>query len=163
MNDSIFVSQGNYLTPYDLARIRRHDACAEYLAYHHGGQRGNLLVNVLVRRIQRYFRRSRLSKETILAEYESTPLTTTQIQSLDRSVDLIDTSTIKTKSKLSKQAKLCVQNKEFDDRFKAQSLNIQSSLASASKLIEADAQERRRIFAKSRTTIKPIHDSAESK
>jgi hypothetical protein len=147
------------LTPYDLARIRRHDPCAEYLAYHHGGQRGSLLVNVLVRRIQRYFRRSRLLKDANVAEYEVLPLKTTHIQSSDRSIDPIETSTIKTKSKLSKQTKLGLENKEFN----AESLNIQSSLTSASKLIEADAQERRRIFAESKTTTKPIHDSDESK
>ena len=58
--------QGNYLTPYDLAKIRRHNACAEFLLEEYGGQRGNFLATIFVRRIQRFFRRYRRNKTQLL-------------------------------------------------------------------------------------------------
>jgi len=64
---------------------------------------------------------------------------------------------------LLKQAKLCLDNKRFDDRAKAQSLTIYPSMKSDMISDEAKAEERRRAFAKSKSTIVPINNSAELK
>ena len=140
-NDNLSL-QGTYVTPTDLARTHRHGSCANYLAYHHGGQRGMLLVNILARRIQRCLRRYRLRQPTP-----------------------DDAATTTGKTKLLKQAKLCQgEKKDFDERHKAYSLNLPPTMSRSRQIDDDDAvRERRRTFAKSRTTINAINHSEDSR
>lgn len=133
--------QGTYVTPTDLARTHRHSSCANYLAYQHGGQRGMLLVNILARRIQRCLRRYRLRQPT--------PVKATA-----------DGAATHGKTKLLKQAKLCVdERKDFDQRHKAYSFNLPPTMTRSRQIDDDAVHERRRTFAKSRTTL---HHSEES-
>lgn len=64
---------------------------------------------------------------------------------------------------LLRQAKLCLDNKRFDDRAKAQSLTNYPSMKSDIISEENNADERRRVFAKSKSTIATINNSDELK
>jgi hypothetical protein len=97
----------------------------------HGGQRGNLLANILARRIQKTYRQYKLRRNNLIKTMK------------DSSNQHI----------LLKQAKLCLDNKKLDDQAKAQSLMIAD---------ENNAEERRRVFARSKTTTAPITGSDES-
>ena len=128
---------GNYVSPYDLARIRGQNSCAEYLVSNYGGQRGNLLASILARRLQKSYR-----------QYQ------TRIKANGKPID-----TASNKHALLKQAQLCLDNKKLDDRTKIKSLNSQPSIS----IDDNNAQDRRRAFAKSKTAITTINQSDESR
>jgi hypothetical protein len=62
-------------------------------------------------------------------------------------------SSNKIKYNLLEQAQLCLDNKKLDDYSKTKSLMTSGPIQG-----DNDAQERRRIFAKSKTMITPIND-----
>ncbi len=70
---------------------------------------------------------------------------------------------IKSHHILLKQAKLCLDNKRLDDRTKAQSLTIYPSMKNNMISDENNAEERRRVYARSKSTIVPINNSDELK
>jgi len=69
----------------------------------------------------------------------------------------------KSKNMLLKQAQLCLDNKKFDDRMKAHSLNLQPFMTDNLSLDENNAEERRRVFARSRTATSTTNHSDEAK
>lgn len=141
--------KGNYVTPYDLARVRSQDKCAEYLISHYGGQRGKLLANIYARRIQKLYRKYKSEKKVKPVQQEKKIPLKPRADSLNP---------VASRHILLKQAKLCLDNKKFDDRSKARSLSIAPHVSE-----ENDVQERRRNFAKSRTTFDSMNQSDESK
>ncbi|CAF1081414.1 unnamed protein product [Adineta steineri] len=158
INSFMRTSAGNYLTPYDLARIRCQEACMKYLIHKHGGQRGNLLANIYARRIQKYFRQYKVRKNSLVIHREkSTPKIINN--SSKQSTNILT----KPKNVLLKQAQLCLDNKKYDDLKKTRSLNFQPLTKNSLVLDEINAQERRRVFAKSKTTITPLTHSDEAK
>jgi hypothetical protein len=60
---------------------------------------------------------------------------------------------------LLKQAQVCLDNKKFDDRTQLKPLNSQSSIT----IDDDDAENRRRAFAKSKTSITSINQSGEAR
>ncbi|CAF1169326.1 unnamed protein product, partial [Didymodactylos carnosus] len=72
INILLRTSTGNYLTPFDIARIRQQDLCAKFLL-DASGQRGNILANMYARSIQRYYRNYKHSQKlkTTLLSSES--------------------------------------------------------------------------------------------
>ncbi|CAF1123820.1 unnamed protein product [Adineta steineri] len=153
-----YTAWGNYLTPYDLARIRCQEACMKYLIHKHGGQRGNLLANIYARRIQKYFRQYKVRKNSLVINREkSTPKIINNPSK--QSTNILT----KPKNVLLKQAQLCLDNKKYDDLKKTRSLNFQPLTKNSLVLDEINAQERRRVFAKSKTTITPLTHSDEAK
>lgn len=120
--------------------MRGQNSCAEGLIWNHGGQRGNLLANILIRRIQNYYRRYRTQKSAPM-KINSKPLA--------RSAHA---------PALLKQAQVCLDNKKLDDRSKAKSLSIQHSIVTEEK----KAQDRRQAFAKSKTEMQSMNHSDES-
>ena len=133
--------QGNYITPYDLARVRGHKECAEYLLCNHSGQRGNLLANIFVRRIQKYYRQYQKRKKI------SKKVTSRPVECTTHSHALLQ------------QAKVCLDNKKFDDRAKTKLLMSQPTTV----VDEKHAEGRRRAFAKSKTTVATNDHSDESR
>jgi hypothetical protein len=68
------------------------------------------------------------------------------------------------KTKLLQQAKLCLdEKKEFDERHKAYSFNLPPTMTRSRQIDDDAVRERRRTFAKSRTTINAIDHSEESR
>jgi hypothetical protein len=65
---------------------------------------------------------------------------------------------LKANNNLLNQAKLCLDNKRFDDRSKSLSLKSNSSISD-----DANVQERRQVFARSRASMAFINQSEESK
>ncbi|CAF1385548.1 unnamed protein product [Adineta ricciae] len=163
-NTFIRTNAGNYLTPYDLARVRGHQACADYLVSKYAGQRGNLLASIYARRIQKCYRQYELQKKLSVPNQESSPSKTTDGSSEEiMKTKILPTKLPKSKNTLLKQAKLCLDNKQLDDRFKTHSLNIQSLRKSSVLLDDNNAEERRRVFAKSKTTVSSMNQSNEAK
>ncbi|CAF1099861.1 unnamed protein product [Rotaria sordida] len=177
VNSFIQTTAGNFLTPYDLARIRHQDKCAEYLVYNHGGQRGNLLAHILARRIQKYFRQYKMKKPLIENQQRKTLnkiFRTNNNNNNNRnsfiSENLSSQSTnklISTKNPtdhLLNQAKLCLHNKIIDDQCKELKINSSKSqiyLINNSKEEKQTAKQRRHIFAEFKTTMKSINCSDE--
>lgn len=141
--------KGNYLTPYDLACIRGQNTCAEYLSSHYGGQRGKLLCNIYIRRIQKHYRKYKKEKKDVITTRQG------KIPFKSRSVSLHQ---IAPRHILLKQAKICLDNKKIDDHHKIQSLNINPQTTD-----ENNAEDRRRMYAKSKTATSPMNESDESK
>ncbi|CAF4831644.1 unnamed protein product, partial [Rotaria sp. Silwood1] len=169
---------GNFLTPYDLACIRHQDACAEYLVYNHGGQRGNLLVHILARRIQKYFRQYKMKKILIENQHRKTltKISSTNKNNNNRTSSLSEYSssqsivklipTKKSTEYLLNQANLCLHNKIIDDHFKELKIKTSKSqtyLKNTSKEEKHTAQQRRHIYAESKTTITSINHSDDKK
>ncbi len=140
-----FSFQGNFLTPYDLARIRHEDSCAEYLVYNHGGQRGNLLAQIFARRIQKFFHQYKIQKNS---QAQIIFVKTAQIK--------VNNKFIPTRNSIDhllNQAKLCLENKRIDDRLKTNSNKFQTYLAKSTKEEETTSIKRRQNFIKSKTTM----------
>ncbi|CAF3287761.1 unnamed protein product [Rotaria sp. Silwood2] len=170
VNSFIQTTAGNFLTPYDLARIRHQDTCAEYLVYNHGGQRGNLLANILARRIQKYFRQYKMKKILIENQHREalTKMPETNNRNSSISEDSSSQSTLKLNSAkkstdhLLNQAQLCLHNKITDDRFKEFKINSSKSetyLINNSKKEKHTAQQRRHIFSESKTIMTSVNRS----
>ncbi|CAF4599735.1 unnamed protein product [Rotaria sp. Silwood1] len=178
VNSFIQTKAGNFLTPYDLACIRHQDACAEYLVYNHGGQRGNLLVHILARRIQKYFRQYKMKKILIENQHRKTltKISSTNKNNNNRTSSLSEYSssqsivklipTKKSTEYLLNQANLCLHNKIIDDHFKELKIKTSKSqtyLKNTSKEEKHTAQQRRHIYAESKTTITSINHSDDKK
>ncbi|UJR36642.1 hypothetical protein I4U23_029360 [Adineta vaga] len=160
-NSFIRTSAGNYLTPYDLARIRGHQVCVDYLVSKYGGQRGNLLANIYARRIQKYYRQYK-SRKNVLITHQNDSSSKQNNDSLKK-INKIPLKTSKSKNILLKQAQVCLDNKKLDDRLKAHSLNTQSFRKNSLLFDDNNAQERRRVFAKSKTTVSLLNQSDEAR
>jgi hypothetical protein len=113
--------KGNFLTPYDLARNRRQDACANYLLYQHGGQRGNLLAQIFVRRIQKCYRQYKHGQFILV--HHRRKLFANQCQtnpprhSSTTDESLVGIVPIKLSiEQVLDQAAICLYNKRLDDR-----------------------------------------------
>ncbi|CAF3394398.1 unnamed protein product [Rotaria sp. Silwood1] len=148
---------GDYLTPYDLAHNYHQDACTKYLVYTHGGQSGNVLANIVARRIQKYYHQYKLQKSSLVTEEENCNF---QIKN-DSFKQTINHSLIpskNSKSDLLKQSKLPLDDKKSYNRSKSHSLTVQSLRISTPKLNENHVQERRRNFTKSKTTTTTDHN-----
>jgi hypothetical protein len=81
----------------------------------------------------------------------------------DSTTHLLVPSSTKSKNVLLKQAKLCLDNKKLDDRMKAHSLNLQPFMTDDLSFDENNAEERRRVFARSRTATTTTNNSDEAK
>jgi hypothetical protein len=120
------------LTAYDFARLGQYDACANHLQQTYGAQRADLVANLLARRLQRFYRRCFIRRNTT-QEIDHASMALAPLQQLSLSQE------------------------KLDKRHRARSLQMQPMVT------ENDLQERRRMFAKSRTTVRPIDQSDDSK
>ncbi|CAF1202832.1 unnamed protein product [Adineta ricciae] len=146
INSFIRTKAGNYITPYDLAHIRCEDACAEYLVYNHGGQRGNLLANIFARRIQKFFRQFKRIKfsnanqrRKLFAMSIQTPTNKTNDSPVQPVMISIPLS--QSQNHLLNQAKICLDNKEIEDR---SGKSNRHSCRRASFLLDCTDEEKKR-------------------
>ncbi|CAF2064495.1 unnamed protein product [Rotaria magnacalcarata] len=171
VNSFIQTSAGNFLTAYDLARIRHQNACAEYLLSNYGGQRGNLLANILARRIQKSFRQYKLKKSLIENEHQKQLVMTNKTntnrnsstsEELSSRSNIRKISTIKLTDHLLNQANLCLHNKMIEDHLKKLKINVpklETYLSNSPKAEKRSARQRRSLFAESKGTMTPINRS----
>lgn len=84
--------------------------------YSHGGQRGNLIVQIFARRIQKFFRQYRRRKYSLASQRRQIFAKTTQqtlhkLPYMSRAVPIVHTP-----ERLLTQAKICLDNKHVEDR-----------------------------------------------
>ncbi|CAF0962055.1 unnamed protein product [Rotaria sordida] len=162
INSFMRNSSGDYLTPYDLARNCHQNVCAQYLLYKHGGQCGNLLANIFVRRIQKYYHQYKLQKDALITKQKNSDYKIKN-DSLKKPINYSLNLSTNLKPNLSKQTKTHLDNKNLPNCPRSHSLSLQSSVTNTSKSNENHVQERRRNFAKSKTTKTSINQSDDSK
>ncbi|CAF2384298.1 unnamed protein product [Rotaria sp. Silwood2] len=153
---------GDYLTPYDLARTCHQDACAKYLVYKHGGQCGNLLANIFVRRIQKCYHQYKLRKSVLIIAKENSNFKIKN-DSFKQTIDYPLIASTNSRTNSLKQAKPRIDDKNCYHRSKSHSLTVQSLITSTPNLNENHVQERRLNFAKLKTATLSINQSDESK
>ncbi|CAF3420324.1 unnamed protein product [Rotaria socialis] len=171
VNSFIQTSAGNFLTAYDLARIRHQNTCAEYLLSNYGGQRGNLLANIFARRIQKSFRQYKMKKSSIENEHQKQLVVTNQTdtnrnssasEELSSRSNIRKISIIKSTNHLLNQANVCLHNKMIEDHFKELKINIpklETYVSNSSKAEKHSARQRRSLFAESKGTMTSINRS----